>query len=269
MDERMTDTPESEIRTPAPPVLMYAAVVVGVVLIFGVVTWALGLGPFAYRQIWYGTSEIYILNMSDEAVTVSLDGGSGLEVVPQSADRTPLLGGTTHVVTRRKDGSVVEEFDVFVDGAPVFYNVSGAKCLAVADVSSYYRGGDKGIEVLATYKLGTKVVPLPYDNMIWPRQTLRDEVRGGSGVAWIEMVACSLLEPGEAHLLASHLDFLLTERKQREKDLKTQAEINRLMMQGDSAGVDDLVGGATLALPDAGAGASTDAGAGAHDAARE
>ena len=256
----MTDTTEPEIRKPAPPWLMYLSVVLAVVMIFGGVTWALGLGPFAYRQIYYGTSEIYMLNMSDQVVSVTLDGGKPYELSPESADRTPLLGGTTHVVTRDKDGAVLEEFDVFVDGAPIFYNVAGAKCLALADVSSYYRGGDKGIELLGTYKRGTKIVALPHDNIIWPRQTLRDEVRGGAGVAWIEMVACSLVEGGEDHLLAGHLDFLLTERKQREQELKKQAEINRMMMNGDSDSVDKLVkksSGATLALPDAGADAGS------------
>jgi hypothetical protein len=255
MVESMTEPTEPEIRKPAPPWMMYLSVILAVIVVFGVVTWALGLGPFAYRQIYYGTSEIYMLNMSDEAVTVTLDGGKPLELVPESADRTPLLGGTTHVITRKKDGTVLEEFDVFVDGAPVFYNVAGAKCLALSDVSSYYRGGDKGIEVLATYGRGTKIIPLPHDNIIWPRQTLRDEVRGGAGVAWIEMVACPLAEVGEENVLAGHLDFLLTERKQREQELKKQAEINRMMMNGDSDGVDKLVktgGGATLALPDAG-----------------
>lgn len=253
----MTEPSEPEIRKPAPPFLMYGAVVLAIVMIFGVVTWALGLGPFAYRQIWYGTSEIYMLNMSDKTVTVTLDNGVGLKIPPESAERTPILGGTTQIVAKADDGTVVDEFEVFVDGAPVFYSVAGAKCLALADVTSYYRGGDKGIEVIKTYKKGSRVVKLPHDNIIWPRQTLRDQIKGGSGVAWIEMVACPLLEAGEENVLQGHLDFLLTERKERQMAAKKQAEINRLMMAGDSDGVDKITkkkgGGATLKLPDAGA----------------
>jgi hypothetical protein len=215
---------------------------VGVVLlVFGGVTWALGLGPFAYRQIWYGTSEIYILNMTDHAVSVTLDGGTPREIGSEAADRAPVLGGTTHIVTRNEDGNLIEEMDIKVDGAPVFYNVEGAKCLALADVASYYGAGDKRVEILETFPRGTRLISLPHDNIIWPRQTLRDEVAGGDGVAWIEMVACTMLDASNERLLLTHLDLLLTERKRVEQARAKQREINRLMMKGESESVEGII----------------------------
>ena len=250
MNDQPTRHETEVLERPTTPWKVYLASVLVVLLVFGVVTWLLGLGPFAYRQIWYGTSEIYILNMTARTVEVTLDKGTGISIGPESADRAPILGGTTHVVTRGPDGEIIEELDVFVSGFPVFYNVQGERCLVVADVSSFYAPGkDKRVKILTRFSAGAKIVNLPHNNIIWPRQTLRDKVEGGAdGVAWVEIVACPLLEEEEEHVLASHLEILLTERKRREQELKKLKEIQRLMIEGDSNGVDNLVGGTGAVL---------------------
>jgi hypothetical protein len=246
---------EEPPKAPAPPWMVYLGVAGAIVMAFGLITWLLGLGPFAYRQILYGTSQIYVLNMTDQDVEVTLDKGTGLEVKAQQAQRTPLLGGTTTVVTRDKQGKELERFDVSVDGNPVFYNVGGERCLVLAEVSSFYLPGrDKGVKIIETFPKGTRVVPLPHTRMVWPRQTLRDEVSNAeSGVAWIEMVACSLLDGEEQHVLESHLYTKLTERKRIQEERRKQEEIQRKMLYEGSEAVDKAYNPG-LGQPDAGVG---------------
>jgi hypothetical protein len=231
---------------------------------FGLVTWMLGLGPFAYRQILYGSTEIYLLNMTPRPVFVTLDSGRPIEVGPEEAERTPLLGGTTTLTTRDEAGRLIEELEVRADGSPVLYNVEGAKCLVLSDVSSFYLGGqpaDQGVKVVKTFERGSRVVVLPPGQVIWPRKTLDDKVRDAEkGVAWIDMVACPLLDPEEASVLEAHLNVLLTERKSQERAL----ELQRKMLLEGSGAVDKAVGAdkpPVRVVPDAGAADTADAGA--------
>jgi hypothetical protein len=209
---------------------------------FGLVTWLLGLGPFAYRQILYGSTEIYLLNMTEQPVFVTLDRGKAIEVPPEGAERTPLLGGTTTISTRDAGGALDEEVEVFADGSPVLYNVEGRKCLVLSDVSSFYLGGtpeEQGVEIASTFDRGTKVINLPTERVIWPRKTLEDKIKGAeAGVSWIDMVACPLLDPDERGVLEAHLNVLLTERKKKERDL----ELRRKMLFEGSGAVDEAVG---------------------------
>lgn len=231
---------EEAPRAPAPPWMVYIGITGAVVLAFGLITWMLGLGPFAYRQILYGTTQVYVLNMTDQDVEVTLDKGTGLEVKAEQAQRAPVLGGSSTLVTRDKQGKVIEEMEVFTDGRPLFYNVGGQQCLVLAEVSSFYLPGrDKSVKIIEAFPKGTKIVPLPHDRMVWPRQTLRDQVKNAEGgVAWIEMVACSLLDPEERHVLESHLYTKLTERKRIEEERKKLEELQRKMLYEGSEAVD-------------------------------
>lgn len=247
------------IEVPGQPWALYTGIALGIALVFGLVTWALGLGPFAYRQILYGTSQVYILNMTEGPVEVTLDKGRPVVVAPESAERTPILGGTTHLVAT-KSGELIEEVDAFVDGHPLVYNVGGAQCLVLSDVSSFYLGSaNPAVEVKAVFGVGTKLIPLPHTRVIWPRETLRDQVQGASeGVAWLEIVGCSLIEPQERQVLESHLNVLLTERKRVEVERKAAEKIRRAMMRGGGEAVDEVVekkgGGATFKVRGADAG---------------
>ena len=99
---------ETLITPPSQPWRLYVGVLLIGVAAFGLITWLLGLGPFAYRQILYGTSEVYILNLTDEEVTVQLDLGEPVAIVAQGKHRTPILGGTTTLTTRNMTGEVLE-----------------------------------------------------------------------------------------------------------------------------------------------------------------
>lgn len=209
--------------------LLWAGVLGAGLLAFGVLTWALGGGFFAWRIIAYDRGEIYILNMTDAPVFVSFDGGEPIEVPAQDARRTTRNGGETEVETRRADGTLVEAVTIFIDGAPALYNVEGATCLALSDVSGFYLPGrERSAEVVARYEAGTRAVPLPSERIIWPRKTLQDEIRmAEAGVHWIEPVACPLLDPQEDHVLTAHLNTLLSERKRREKEEELKRKMAR------------------------------------------
>ncbi len=237
------DEPELSMAQSTPLWALTLGIGTVILLIFGLVTWALGLGPFAYRQIFYGTSELYMLNMTDQHVEVTLDKGTAIPLKPEGVERTPILGGTTLLVTNDKDGKTLEQHEIFVDGNPIFYNVQGERCMVLSDVSSFYLNkADKGIKILKTFDKGQSIIPLPHDRIIWPRQTLRDQVKGAEhGVAWIELVACSLLDPDERHILESHLNIKLTERKKHQQALKKQQEIQRQMRQGGTEAVDKYI----------------------------
>lgn len=239
-----THDDDFEEKIPAPPWMMYLGVVGAVLLIFGTVTWLLGLGPFAYRQIFYGTSEIYILNMTEREVMVSIDKGSQTKIPPRSKERTPILGGTTVIRTETADGELIEEVEVFVDGNPVFYNVEGERCMVLSDISGFYLGDpSNGVKVQEKYKKGTRIMHLPHDRMVWPRQTLRDEVKGAElGVAWIELVGCPLLDEDQSDILEGHLSVMLTERKKEEQNLKKLREMQRKLREGGSEAIDKAYG---------------------------
>ncbi len=258
----VTDDVNEPIKVPSQPWGLYFSVFAGVVLVFGVVTWLLGLGPFAYRQLVYGTSQAYVLNMTAGEVEVTLDRGKPLKVKAESAERTPILGGTTVLVARGAGGAVIEEVEAFVDGAPVVYNVGGARCLVLSDVSSFYlKSPEPGVKILEVYKEGTKVVRLPHDRVIWPRETLRDTVRGAEGgVAWLEIVGCSLLEPQERGTLESYLNVQLTERKRIEQERLKAEAIRRAMMRGGGDAVDELMSAKKGARMEIKAGEGADAG---------
>lgn len=159
------------------------------------------------------------------------------------------------MTTRNKAGEVLETVDVFVDGSPVVYNVMGERCLVLSDVSSFYMNErTNSIEVLETFPKGSRIVNLPNNRVIWPRETLRDQVKHAEdGVAWVEIVACSVME--EKHMLVSTLNILLTERKKKQRELEIK---RKMMMQGGSEAVDSYLkdkqggGAARIQAPDAG-----------------
>jgi len=231
---------EEEIKPPAQPWKLYIGIGMIGLIAFGLITWLLGLGPFAYRQLIYGTSEVYILNLTDQDVEVTLDKSDPLAIQPDGYQRTPILGGTTTLVTRNKAGEVLERVTVFVDGNPVVYNIKGARCLVLSDVSTFYDPTKTNeVNVLATYEKGKTVVNLPNEKVIWPRETLRDEVKEAEkGVSWVEIVACPMIDPEEKRLLSTHLSVLLTERKKRERELEIR---RRMMSQQGSEAVDEFV----------------------------
>ena len=112
--ERLLVSNNDEPRLPSAGAkrwLVPGAVALAGLAAFGLVTWLLGLGPFAYRQILYGSTEIYLLNMTEQPVFVTLDRGKAIEVPPEGAERTPLLGGTTTISTRDAGGALVEEVE--------------------------------------------------------------------------------------------------------------------------------------------------------------
>ena len=122
-------TTDADVRPPssARQWLIYGGVALGGLACFGLITWLLGLGPFAYRQILYDSSQIYLLNLTGEPVTVTLDRGQPIEIAGEGAERTPILGGTTTLTTRDASGEVLEQVDVFVDGKPVPVTSSGER----------------------------------------------------------------------------------------------------------------------------------------------
>jgi len=230
-----------DLAPPSPrrAVLTWSLVALGGVLAFGLITWLLGVGPFAWRVLAFDSTELYVLNMGKEPVEVTLDGGTPFEVAPEDARRRPIYGGTTHVVTRTKDGALIEEIEVTADGAPAVYNVQGTACLALADVSSFFLKvppANKGVKVLKTFPQGERVVNLPNPRVIWPRKTLMDQVfDADKGVAWVEIVACPLLDPQEVNVLEAHLNVLLTERKKKQQEDEIKRE---MMRKGGSEAVD-------------------------------
>ena len=240
----MSDAPmndaEEDYSPPGQPWKLYLLLGVAAIGVFGVITWALGLGPFAYRQIYYGTSRVYILNVTDHPVQVTLDSGSAFEVVPQGIARKPILGGTTTITTTDMAGKVIEEVEIFADGLPVAYNIEGGSCLVVSDVKSFYNTGKRGhVEVTKTYDQTVRTLELPTHNVVWPRETTRDKVlEPEKGVPWLEIVACALIDESERPILVAHLTSQMQQRQKRQKML----ELQKKMIEGGSEAVDKAVG---------------------------
>ena len=244
-DDTPTPAPDlnDDIPTPKPmPGWLTGLLAVGGVLaVFGLVTWLIGVGPFAYRTFYYKSAKVYILNMTSAPVIVSVDGGDGWKVGPESSEHKPILGGTSHIVTKTLDGTILDERDVFVDGKPMFYYAGGAQCLVLSDAAGFYTvGAQKQIKLLKTFEAKPTMFELPEGPPIWPRETLRDELKGiEEAVPWVELVACPLIEPDEREMLQATLDILLVERKKRQIQLEKELEIRRRAMYGGDKAVED------------------------------
>ena len=256
-----------------------SAVVAVALIVLGVLTHLLGMGVFGYRLWLYGNNQVFLFNHTTRWVSVSIDGSTPTDVAPLSTEWAPIIGGTSHIVTKDigsdvsepprgsikacvagrlgstpysvhrciktwtssakairlavrpfDEPTMLEEFDVFVDGTNLFYHIEieSSVCLVQVDVTDYYRKTKKGKRMRIIRKIypDETTFPIPETNIILPTKTFPDQLVGDSEkIIWIETVNCALLEE-EEYLVIEVLQTRFRDRRERykeEKELYRQA----------------------------------------------
>ena len=192
--------------------IIIALVVLAVIAGFGAIGHFSGTGWFGHRQMLYGTGEIYLLNLGDEKLEVTIDGRDTVEVKPKDAKITELIGGTNEIVVRDDAGELVDTYQVKTDNSHALLKISQEGCVVVSDVSSFYKkGGDDKIEFVEFLEQDDRVYVPGSTNVIWPRKNFPQKLRSGKGPGiWVENVACQLFE--EEDFLRAYLRVRLLDR---------------------------------------------------------
>lgn len=192
--------------------IIIALVVLAVLAGFGAIGYVSGTGWFGYRQILYGTGEVYLLNLGDEDLEASVDGREPVVVKANDAKITDLIGGTSEIVVRDMDGEVVDRYSITAKNSHALLKLSDQGCLVASDISSFYRkGGDGEIKFVEFLEEDDHVYIPGSKNVIWPRKQFPQRLSGSDGTGiWTEWVACQLLE--EKDYLRAYLRVRLLDR---------------------------------------------------------
>jgi hypothetical protein len=178
----------------------------GILLFAGmlaVLPMTLGLGPFGYKLFRYDRVTMYVANGTDWEITVSVGNSSNQLPRMEVASFDFLAGEDLHLTTRTEDGELLEELVFSTDNQDVFYNVDGALCFAMMNVSRLYheQHQENPVEMIRGIDSDDRFVLIPEGVFIRPRGVAPSTVPGGHQVTWIDDVACLLLDPGNEHLL--------------------------------------------------------------------
>jgi hypothetical protein len=205
----MNDVEETQTsRTPAIVISLVVLVGLGAV---GFVGHLSGSGWFGYRQILYGSSQLYLLNMSQEPLEVAVEGREPVDIDPEGARTVDIVGGQSSVVVRSTSGETVGEHTVFVDNSDALLKLTEDGCLAASEIGAFYgRGGDE-LDIVEFIEADQQLYVPGSTNLIWPRQTFPAKLgREGGEAIWVELVACALLD--EPDFLRAYLDVQLGQR---------------------------------------------------------
>lgn len=190
--------------------LLFAIIAAVLVAVVGAVGYFSGIGWFGYRQIAYGTGELYLGNYLPEKRFVSVDGRDPVEIGPEKYETVEIIGGTSSIRVMDADRETLSEHSVTVDGSDAYFKVAGEPCLVASDVTSFY-GGSGEIEFVDFIRPDQRVYVLGTHNTIWPGEDFPETLQSGDGPGiWIEKVGCPLLE--DEPVLRRYLQVRLRDR---------------------------------------------------------
>ena len=184
--------PHSRTRTVIAVVLVALVALAGMGSI-GILS---GAGFFSYRTFLYGTGELYVLNMTETPLWVSVDGRERVEVPLQNAKVVELIGGTSEVVATDSAGQIKGRYTIDAKNSDAFLKLGDQQCLAAVKLDAFYRGGAKqDIEFAALLNETTQVWVPESHNVVWPRKAFPKSLSAEDGPGiWLELVGCPLLE---------------------------------------------------------------------------
>ncbi len=189
---------EEEIKPPSKArtviiVLLIASIAIAAMGSIGALS---GAGFFSYRTFLYGTGELYVLNMNETPLWVSVDGRERAEVPALNAKIVELIGGTSEVVATDAAGQIKGRYTIDAKNSDAFLKLSDQQCLAAVKLDSFYRGGGKqDIEFAALLNETTRIWVPESHNVVWPRKEFPKALSAEDGPGiWLELVGCPLLE---------------------------------------------------------------------------
>ena len=221
----MTDAPEHdphEPETDAPsPSKLPAIIGLALVAALAIGPKLAGFGWFGARFLFSAEVPIYALNLSGQDVTVELSFSSDTTLAAGTLEVLETLAGPITLVARDADGTVVDELSIDAQG-PLFYNVAGADCLAVFDLTSFYGPQQRSAVTLhARIEQGTRLYPIDAETVVLPRRTNPDSTHGD--VHWIESVSCSSLDPDRENELLMWAESRFMERRRQLEEAREAA----------------------------------------------
>lgn len=220
----MTETDEDlEVGRRRSPATIIIAVVVTLALLagFGGIGYFTGTGWFGYRQLLYGTGEVYLLNLSDQPLEAFVDGRGPVEIVDQGADVAEIIGGDSTVTVQTPAGERLDTIAVHVEDSDALVKLSEDGCLVASDISGFYGGAKQSLEVIETIEADQQVWVAGSTNVTWPRHQFPKQLHPDEGPPiWVEIVACDLLDQPE--FLRAYLDVRLRDRMGASDEVPTR-----------------------------------------------
>lgn len=232
------DTPNEPLPSPAPFIdtdtsapppsstiskKLIALFVLFFIVLFGFFGHFLGAGWFFYRNILFGSGELYALNLSADPLWVVVDDHKPVEVRPDDARILPILGGTSQVTVHSAPSEPpIATHSITTDHSHAFLKLSSDGCLVVVDLDPYYGSANATDEIhfTDTIKADQHLWIPNSTNVVWPRKSFPPSLSSGDGPGrWIELVACTLLEDTEddRKFLDAYIALRLQERMTRAK----------------------------------------------------
>ena len=192
IEEEEEIKPRSKVRTVALVTLVALIAFAGM----GSLGALSGAGFFSHRTFLYGTGELYVLNMNETPLWISVDGRERAEVPALNAKIVELIGGTSEVVATDAAGQIKGRYTIEAKNSDAFLKLSDDQCLAAVKLDSFYRGGGKqDIEFAALLSEKTRIWVPESHNVVWPRKAFPKSLSAEDGPGiWLELVGCPLLE---------------------------------------------------------------------------
>lgn len=177
-----------------------------------------GTGWFGHRLMLYGSSDLYLLNLSSEPLRARVEGGASVKVPAEDARVVPIIGGDVVVEVLGSDDDVVRRETLRVENSHALVKLGGDdRCLIAVDISPHYGMGDKSkLRVLARLRAQDRTYVPGSLNVVWPRRAFPSKLESERGVGvWVETIGCPLLDD------ASFLDAYMIGRLQQRIDKAT------------------------------------------------
>lgn len=178
--------------------------VLGVLAAASVAAHAAGYGFGGHRLLLYEPGELYVLNLTDEPRRIGVDGNSTHDVAAGGARLLPVLGGPVTVEVGTQAGSPWQSWEIEVDGAPLFVNLSDEACVVVSRVLGLEDESPVEVQIEDQLPPGPELHELAPGSVIWPRAYPEAIEHSGAEPVWsVEVVDCSLV--GEESFLADYV----------------------------------------------------------------
>lgn len=230
MEQETQTLDESPKKGIPKPVLFLGLAVAGVIAMGGVGVIS-GAGFMGYRTWMYEGGALYVLNFKGQDISVTVDGGQGVDVPNENARTLDVLGGTSEIEVQDKQGQVLERVTLEARDSHAMLKLGEGVCVVVLDISGYYhKGGDKKLKVVHRMTEDQTLYVPESTNVIWPRASFPTRYNPSSGTLyWFEKVACELLKVEEEHMLLGYMSQRLSDRMLRQQEAKTKGPVRQTL----------------------------------------
>lgn len=164
------------------------------------------LGAVSCKSQWYGSSNVYAWNGSDEVVRLQLEGSDDLDVTlrPQTGELLrDVTAGPYTIVTKHSDGTDTSARTELRKGDLTILNADGLGCFARTDVAGKYTGNGFPVKVIAEYSKDP-IIRIDAQTDVLPGEVLpQQRPKSAYGFYRVNQVPCELM--GDRTKIAEHL----------------------------------------------------------------